>query len=275
MKTLKLVLSIFMIVFVIQACFLPRPSRPWEKGKQRVDAPSREREAPYTTVIVIDPGHGGKDPGAIGKKRTREKDIVLQISKLLAAELKRRLNARVILTRTGDRFLTLDQRNVIAQKWQADVFISLHANSAESHQAKGVDIYTLNNATDEASRRLARRENKGVKMNQEEVETILATMIQNDGSERALDLAKWVGRSLQRQLKNHYQRSNEIRIKSALFYVLVGAQTASILVETGFLTHPEEEKLLRSKSHQYKIAEALAIGIEDYLKKSKVIRQTL
>lgn len=216
-------------------------------------------------VIVIDPGHGGKDPGAVSKK-TREKAVVLQIAKKLSAQLKKS-GAEVHLTRSGDRFLELEDRNRLANQKKCDLFLSLHANSSKNRQAEGIEIYYLNKATDQAARRLAARENRGARKKMAAEQEILSDLIQTAVTEESAELASQLKQHLQRKLKGSGVK--EVEVKTALFYVLVGAKCPSLLIETGFVTHPRESKRLRDPKYQERLVGALAEGVVRYLSKTQ------
>ncbi len=208
-------------------------------------------------VIVIDPGHGGHDSGA-KVRGVKEEDLVLSISKRLKKGLSK-TGVRVFLTRSRDEFLTLDQRDRIANEKGCDLFLSIHANSARNKKAQGIEIYSLNKATDEASRRLAARENRGVRKKRGEVEALLSDLLQTAQAEESVDVALAIKKSLARR------GLREVRLKSALFYVLVGAKCPSLLIETGFMTNRQELKKLGSVSHQDQIADSIAEGVSRYL----------
>lgn len=222
------------------------------------------KESRPELVIVIDPGHGGKDTGAIGYKAVREKDIVLQLSQRLAQRLSDHLGAHVIMTRKEDVFISLDDRDAISVQQKADLFISIHANAAERKDAAGIEIYYLNNATDEAAKRLAERENKSVRKKIANFEQILSSMIQTESTVLSRLLAEETQKALQRRLGNRYALGR-LDVKSALFYVLVGAQAPSILLEIGFVTNPAEAQRLTKDLYQEELARAITLGIESYL----------
>jgi N-acetylmuramoyl-L-alanine amidase len=219
---------------------------------------------PPPPVIVIDPGHGGKDPGAISKSKIREKDVVLAISKKLAQSLKKRLGAKIFFTRAGDQFVTLDYRNRFANQRRCDLFLSIHANASPNKKAEGLEIYYLNRATDTASERLAARENAGAPKREEEIEAILSDLIQAAVTEESAELSQQVRKSLRRRLLKKYG-IKDIEVKTALFYVLVGAKCPSLLIETGFITNPKEGKRLKSAAFQKGLADAIAEGVAGYL----------
>jgi len=212
--------------------------------------------------IVIDPGHGGNDEGAVGPRGTKEKDVTLSISKRLANELKRKMGARVWLTRTSDKYLTLEERHEYAVRKKADLFISIHANASRNKEASGVETYYLNNATDEAARRLAQRENRATRKKMSQVEHILSTMLQNYDTAESRELAREVQGRLARASRGGVKNRG---VRSALFYVLVGAKCPAILVETAFISNPREEKLLVSGRYQKGLATAVAEGVQRYL----------
>lgn len=252
-----------------------------EEVKTVTETPEKEaepmaavQEPPPPPVIVIDPGHGGKDPGAVetfgkGKKMdvVREKDVVLQISKHLEAALKKKLKAKVFYTRPNDTFITLGERNRIANRKQCDVFLSIHANAAANPKAKGLEIYSLNKATDEASRRLAARENEGAPQEEHDMEAILSDLLQTAVAEESAVLAGEVDKSFHKRLKSKYA-IERLETKTALFYVLVGAKCPSLLIETGFVTNPEEGKRLKSPAYQKDLARSIAEAVAAYLAKA-------
>ncbi|HSA58104.1 MAG TPA: N-acetylmuramoyl-L-alanine amidase [bacterium] len=248
-------------------------SKPTKQPETRPE--SQPSEAPQPPIIVIDPGHGGKDPGAIGsfgkkKKKwiVREKDVVLQMSKQLAAVFKKKLGAKVSYTRSDDRFITLGERNRIANRRQCDLFLSVHANAAKNPKAEGLEIYSLNKATDEASRRLAARENEGAPAEEKDIEAILSDLLQTAVAEESVELASDVETALRKRLEARY-KFGRIESKTALFYVLVGAKCPSLLIETGFVTNEKEGKRLKQGSYQKDLANAIAEGVAAYLAKSE------
>lgn len=228
-------------------------------------APKAEPRRP---VVVVDPGHGGRDPGATVRPRVKEKEIAAAFAKRLASSLKK-TGAVVHLTRERDRTLTLEQRNQFANRKQCDLFLSLHANSAKNRKASGTEIYLLNKASDEASRRLAERENSASTQPRQEVEAILSDLIQTASTEEAAELASLLQGTLQSRLKGEI---GGVRVKSALFYVLVGAKCPSLLLEVGFLTNPSDLRKLRSAEYQRRWAEAVAEAVRRYWEKRGPVR---
>lgn len=217
--------------------------------------------------IVIDPGHGGKDPGAIAKNGLKEKDIVLEVAKKLAIELKKNLNCEVIFTRTRDIFIPLEERTAIANTSKADLFISLHVNSAPTPKAKGVETYLLDLTTDEDSMRLAALENATSTSKMSDLQNILADLLNNNRKDESTRLAQYVQTNMVQGLK-----LRNLGVKQAPFYVLIGAQMPAILSEITFLSNPKEAKRLQRDDYLTSIAVQLAAGIEDYVADSAVAR---
>jgi N-acetylmuramoyl-L-alanine amidase len=214
--------------------------------------------------VVIDPGHGGHDTGAIGKQGTREKDVTLAISQKLAAELRER-GLEVILTRDDDRYLKLEARAELANEARGDLFISIHCNSAANRKLRGVETYTLNISSDRYSIRLAARENASSEKGISDLQFILADLATKANTGESSRLANQVQKSLVSQLSREYTGIKDLGHKEALFYVLLGVKMPAILVETSFLSHAEEETRLASEDYQDAVAQAIAQGVEDFL----------
>jgi N-acetylmuramoyl-L-alanine amidase len=214
--------------------------------------------------VVIDPGHGGHDTGAIGKAGTREKDITLAISLKLAAELRER-GLEVILTREDDRYLKLEDRAQLANEARGDLFISVHCNSATNRKLRGVETYTLNLSSDRYSIRLAARENATSERGISDLQFILADLATKANTGESTRLATQVQKSLVSHLSQGYSGIKDLGTKEALFYVLLGVKMPAILVETSFLSHAEEEERLASEKYQEAVARAIAQGVEDFL----------
>ena len=218
--------------------------------------------------IVIDPGHGGKDYGAPGCiKGVHEKHITLQISKRLAAKLKRELKCEVILTRNKDQYLTLEERTAFANTKNADLFISIHTNASRDKRAYGLSTYFLNLADDDESKRVAAMENATSANNISDLEKILFSLMHYSKINESSRLATIV----QSTMTNHLQRKGYSRIKSkgvkqAPFYVLLGAQMPSILVETSFISNPRECRRLMNSKYQDRLCEGIIRGIKKYIK---------
>ncbi len=216
--------------------------------------------------IVIDPGHGGSDPGAPGYyKGVWEKDIVLKIAKKLAVILRDELKCTVVLTRSKDKTLTLEERTAFANTERADLFISLHCNAAKNRRLAGIETYLLNLATDEKAIAVAARENATSEKNISDLEYILSDLMKHAKIEESTRLAKVVHQSFVNGMKKRYSKINNLGVKRAPFYVLLGASMPSILIETSFVSNKKECKRLMSDAYQTNISKSIAAGVEKYI----------
>ena len=227
--------------------------------------------APSAFRVVIDPGHGATEDGAIGPSGLKEKDLALDMARRLAALLKAD-GFEVVLTREGDDGPTLDQRAEIANVQRADVFLSLHANASRSSKARGAETYFLSrDATDDAARTVAAIENDAAGVNGDRtagaaggegdaaIPLILWDMAQTIYLEQSSRLAEIVQREL-----NGALGITDRGVRQAPFRVLVGATMPAVLVELGFLTNPDEEKRLADGEYRRKLSEALAAALRQY-----------
>jgi len=214
--------------------------------------------------IVLDPGHGGKDPGAIGVGGIAEKDIVLAVAKKLARKLKRDMDIDVVLTRNTDTFVPLEDRTAVANKEDADLFVSLHMNASPKGDARGIETYYLDNTTDEASMRLAARENGASGKPVSDLQFILSDMIQNMKLEDSISLAHRLHGSMITNMSKKMSDVRDLGVKKALFYVLVGARMPSVLVEMFFITNRYESRIMKQEGYQNAIVDALYDGIREY-----------
>jgi N-acetylmuramoyl-L-alanine amidase len=222
--------------------------------------------------VVIDPGHGGHDPGAVGPSGLYEKNVVLDI----ALKLKKILLAdpfnEVFLTRETDRFISLEERTVMANRKNADFFVSIHANANPVRRVKGIETYLLNWTNDDEAMRVAARENKISLKKMREMNRQMDTlgMILNDLSRDckrndSIKLANYIQQSMVTTLNNEFSyKSIDLGVKQALFYVLFGARMPSVLVEVSFISNPQEEQLLSDESYRMHIAKAIAKGLNTY-----------
>ncbi len=215
--------------------------------------------------IVIDPGHGGKDPGCQSKGGAKEKDVVLRLAKTLARNLRKELGCEVFLTRTTDVFLSLERRTAIANIKKADLFISLHVNAHRSRKVSGLETYFLNMATDERSVMVAARENATSEKNISDLQTILNDLMLNTKINESSRLAHAVQKGMITQIDKNFKRPRDLGIKQAPFYVLIGAEMPAILVEAGFFTNPAEEKKLLNSKYRDTIAAGICKGIKSYV----------
>lgn len=219
------------------------------------------------STVVIDPGHGGKDYGAPGYlKGIHEKDITLKIAKKLASRIKKELKCKVYLTRTTDKYLSLEERTAIANTKNADLFISIHTNAARSRYAYGIETFFLNLATDDDAILVAARENATSAKNISDLESILNDLMQNAKINESSRLAVNVQESLYLTAKKKYSRIKSKGVKQAPFYVLLGAQMPAILIETSFISNPRECKRLADPHYQGILSDGIVRGIKKYIK---------
>ncbi len=219
--------------------------------------------------IVIDAGHGGKDGGAPGYLRgVHEKRVVLDLCRTLAARIRKELGCEVIMTRDDDNFLTLEERTAIANMKNADLFISIHTNACRGRDAYGIETYILNLATDEDAMRVAAMENSTSRKNISDLQTILQDLMQNAKINESSRLAGYVQGALCGHLKKRYDRINDKGVKQAPFYVLIGAQMPSILIETGFISNREECRRLIDPDYQRQVCDGIVQGIKAYMQQT-------
>jgi N-acetylmuramoyl-L-alanine amidase len=214
--------------------------------------------------IVLDPGHGGRDPGAIGAGGIAEKDLVLSVARKLARKLRREMGIEVVLTRKDDSFVRLEDRTAIANAENADLFVSLHMNASPSGEARGLETYYLDNTTDEASIRLASRENGTTRNKVTDLQFILSDMTQNMKLEDSITLAHRLQGSLVSTMTRKMADVRDLGVKKALFYVLVGAKMPSVLVEMFFITNKTEGRAMAQDNYQNAVVDSLYDGIQKY-----------
>lgn len=221
-------------------------------------------------VIAIDAGHGGKDPGAIGRNKTLEKDITLQVALRLAARLAKQRGIKVLMTRDDDTYVGLRERTKLARKGNADLFVSLHADAFPRRDAKGSSVYALSlkGASSEAAGRLAKQENSydplvGVDMDEmsADLKRTLIELSQSSTIESSLD----IGSRILGHLGN-IGSVHKTNVEQANFAVLRSPDIPSVLVETAFISNPGEEKKLRSRRFQQRLALAIESGVMEYMR---------
>ena len=215
--------------------------------------------------IVIDPGHGGKDPGCKSHRKYKEKNITLALAKRLASRLKKEIGCEVFLTRNKDTFLSLEQRTAIANMKKADLFISLHVNAHKDGRIHGLETYFLNMATDQRAVMVAARENATSEKNISDLQTILNDLMLNTKIRESSRLAHQVQNGMVGGAKKRYKGIRSLGVKQAPFYVLIGAQMPAILVEVGFLSNRTERKRLINKTYQERLAAGICDGIKLYI----------
>jgi len=245
-----------------------------EKGARFIGKPAKTtRKGHYSLArqlglrvrcIVIDPGHGGRDPGAIGRSGLTEKFVTLDVAKRLASLIRKNLGCKVILTRKDDRYLPLEERTAIANSKGADLFLSIHTNANRNKHTSGIETYFLNFAIDPHAEATAARENAISEKNMARLQDLVKKITLNTKIDESKDLAKKVQQTMISYLRRYY-RVNNLGVKQAPFYVLIGANMPSILTELGFISHPKEERRLRNPAYRQRLAYALYLGIKRYI----------
>lgn len=238
------------------------------KAGERPDAadlPSLSRQLGLKVrSVVIDAGHGGKDPGAVGRRGLREKDVTLKLAKLVNRKLDGKVD-RVIMTRDRDVFIPLEERTAIANKNDADLFVSIHINASPRRSATGIETYILNFSNDDEARRVAARENSTSTRSVSDLEFILQDLIKTAKTNDSGKLASIVQARLVTNLKKGYSDIRSNGVKGAPFYVLVGTKMPSILVEVSFISNSRDEKRLKDPKYLDHVAEGITEGILQYI----------
>ncbi len=248
----------------------PIPEIPIEKSPQ----PAQPTKEGYSMVrqlglgiqrIVIDPGHGGTDPGCVGKGGTREKTVVLDICERLKKLLNTHEGLNVILTRETDIFVPLENRTVIANQKQADLFISVHANAHPSKKRSGVETFYLNFSHDPSVIEIAARENATSTKNISEMKNILEKIVKNSKFIESKELAESIQKNIVQSLKKDHKDIIDLGYKGGPFWVLIGVETPSVLVEVSHLSNLKEETKLKNSQYRQSIAQGIYNGIMDYI----------
>jgi N-acetylmuramoyl-L-alanine amidase len=212
--------------------------------------------------VVIDPGHGGTDPGAVGRRtRLREKDVTLRIARRLQA-LFRKVGVEALLTREGDETVALRDRTAFANDLRADLFLSIHANSNPDRKRHGLETYYLDTTRDRYAKRLADRENRGGEAG--DLGYILADLHTRSNVQASMQLAGRVLRATVEHLSIRYEDIVDHGVKPALFYVLLGAKMPAILIETSYLTNARDERRLRRDAYLQRLAEGIFLGVRRF-----------
>ncbi len=250
--------------------------QPATRTATQPSAPSKSALADLTAQlalrverIVIDPGHGGRDKGAISSNGIFEKDIVLSLAQRLKNALEKETDMKVLLTRNDDRFLTLEERTALANAKRADLFISIHTNAHRNREVSGIETYFLNFATDQEAARVAAMENATSTRKISDLENILQGLMLNTKLDESTRLAHAVQKNMISRLNSTYGDINDRGVKQAPFYVLLGAEMPSILIEAGFITNEREEKRLKDDRFQEELASAITRGVLAYVEEMK------
>ncbi len=223
--------------------------------------------------VIIDPGHGGQDAGAVGRAGLKEKDLTLDMALRMRRLLRKVMpQVEVILTRTSDRYVSLEERVKIANAAGGDLFLSLHINSSEQADASGFELYSLDVASNSHADRLAARENKSGGMSSKALKFILADLRANANREESDQLAALIARGLQSQLQKKIPQSklNDRGYNQALFYVLF-VKMPAVLSEMFFISNPNEERMLSNAGLRELCARGMVLGVKQYLD-NRVIR---
>ena len=237
----------------------PAAAAPEPKAQERAVPEGGEGERPIRR-IVVDAGHGGHDPGAIGPTHVREKDVTLAIARKLAHRL-RESGFEVVLTRNDDRFLALEERTALANVARGDLFVSIHANAHPRRVREGVETYFLNVTDDRYAARLAAREN-GVDLSVAgDLARILTDLDAKASADESMRLARLVQHEVCSGVRARVGEVRDLGVKSALFYVLLGARMPAVLVETGFISNRAEERRLASPRYQDEVAFGVARAV--------------
>lgn len=218
-------------------------------------------------TIVIDPGHGGKDPGTSNSSlKVDEKDITLDIAKRLKELFQKNAEYDIILTREHDRYISLEERTAIANSKKGDLFVSIHLNSAPRKSARGIESYFLSMTTDPWAMQVAAVENKINAKSIGDIDTIVERIVKHTQISESKVFAGFLQKNLVTQLRGKYKSIDDLGVKKAPFFVLVGAGMPAALVEVSFLSNYKECKRLKSQAYRYTIALGLYSGIISYIK---------
>lgn len=248
----------------------PAPSSPAQTAKG-----SAKKADDGTIVIVIDPGHGGEDPGAIGRRRTQEKTVVLQIARRLSTLIGKEPGMKAVMTRNSDHFVSLGGRVAIARRVRAHLLVSIHADAWVKSTARGSSVFALSQkgATSAAARWLAKSQNESDLIGGVNITTVnkqVASVLVDMTSSWTISYSLGLGSAVLQELAD-VNKLHKGRVEQAGFAVLKGQGIPSILVETAFISNPAEEQLLRNASHQQKLAQAILTGIKKQLAADKTL----
>jgi N-acetylmuramoyl-L-alanine amidase len=214
--------------------------------------------------VVLDPGHGGHDPGAVGPGGLREKDVTLDVAHRAAPLIARELGISTLLTRDSDDFIPLDERTARANAFQADVFVSIHCNASEDHTSRGIMTFVLDEARDPVALRIAARENAASAAAAAELANVMSRALDAGTAGRSLKLAELLQRSVVASLAPSYSDEPDQGVKRAGFYVLAGAHMPAVLFEGSFISNPVGESRLNTGDYRQKLADAIVNAVRAY-----------
>ena len=217
-------------------------------------------------TVVIDPGHGGPRPGTIGKSGLQEKEVNLGVALALQKLLREKAGLDAILTRESDVDVTLEDRTVIANQKRADLFVSIHSNAHRDRKRGGVETFFLNVSPDPSVIELAAAENATSTKNIGEMKTILQKIVQNSKIQESRDLAEKIQRNLVKALSQDLPSIKSLGVKGGPFWVLIGGEMPSVLVEISHLSNAREEAKLRTQKYRELAAQGIYDGIMEYIR---------
>jgi N-acetylmuramoyl-L-alanine amidase len=217
-------------------------------------------------TIVLDPGHGGTDPGCIGKSGLQEKSIVLDVALMLRKKLVEQNNFNVILTRETDIYIPLEDRTVIANQKAADLFVSIHVNSKRNRKRTGIETYYLNFSPDADVNELAARENATSTGNIGRMKEIIDKIVKNSKFQESKDLAEKIHRNLIKSISAKYGPAKSLRLGGGPFYVLIGSEMPAVLAEISHLSNAQEESRLKTKEYREVLVDGIYSGIIEYIR---------
>jgi N-acetylmuramoyl-L-alanine amidase len=231
------------------------------------EADARQKKAHEPRAIrrvVLDPGHGGHDPGAIGPGGLREKDVALDVAHRAAPLIARELGIATLLTRDGDHFVPLDERAARANAFHADLFVSIHCNASEDPNAAGVMTFVLDQGREELAHRVAARENAASSEAAAELANALSRVVDPRSLKASFMFAELLQRSSMASMRDRYPDVPNAGVKRAGFYVLAGARMPSALFETSFISNPVSERRLNTEDFRQKLADSIVNAIRAY-----------
>jgi len=249
--------------------------KPAAPPKNAVAKPPDPLASGYTMVrslglgvrtIVLDPGHGGTDPGCLGKGGAREKDIVLDVTRSLRKMLVEKNGFNVVLTRETDIFVPLEDRTVIANQKRADLFISIHANATRNRKRTGIEAFYLNFSPDPAVNETAARENATSAKNISQMKDIIQAIVRNSKIQESKELAEKIHGSLLKSLSAKYGPMNSLGVKGGPFWVLIGGEMPSMLVEISPFSNAQEEARLNTPAYRAVVVQGIYEGIMEYIR---------
>lgn len=244
-----------------------------ESQPMRIHLPDVATKSKGTLRIVVDAGHGGKDPGAVGPNRLYEKDVVLKLAKKLASRLRSSLGCEVLLTRDRDVYIPLRQRTAYANEVDADLFISIHANASINKKIFGIETFYLNFSKNDKAIAVAARENGMSIKEMGDLELILFDMMANAKINESSRLATEIQTSLISSLSRRYSDVKDMGVRQGPFHVLLGATMPSVLVEVAFISNKMEAKRLNSSVYRDRAAEAIVTGVKKYLRSQNLLAE--